>query len=145
MRPRPAGVALAALVVLAGCGGTPRPGSSGSGDYLEQGVWLLQAVDEVRVADRGGDTPWFRVSPVDGRVEGSTGCNAFSGAYRAGGTSVTFGPLEATERGCADAGATDVERRMLEIMQAADGYRIESGRLLLLVRGSIRMVFGAAG
>ena len=85
MRPRSVAAVLAALVVLAGCGGTPRPGSSGSGDYLEQGVWRLQAVDEVRVPDRGGDTPWFRVSPVDGSVEGATGCNAFSGPSRAGG------------------------------------------------------------
>lgn len=144
MRIGSAVIAVAALTVLAACGGPPRPGSSGAGEYLEQGAWRLQGIDEIRVADAGEATPWFRVNPAEGRMEGSTGCNGFSGPYRAGGTTVTFGPLEATERGCADPAATEIERRMLEVLQAADGYRIEGGRLLLLVRGSIRMVFSAA-
>lgn len=143
MRAR-AGVLTLALAFAAACGGPPRPGTGGSGAYLEQGVWRLRAVDEMAVAARGDAAPWLRVSPADGRVEGSTGCNAFSGPYRAGGSTVTFGPLEATERGCPDPTGTEIERRMLQVLQQADGYRIEDDRLQIMVRGSIRMVFAPA-
>lgn len=144
MRIRSVAGVLGAVVALSACGGPPPPGSGG-GAYLEQGAWRLRAVDEISVPDEGDATPWLRVSPAEGRVEGSTGCNAFSGPYRAGGTTVAFGPLEATERGCTDPTDTEIERRMLAILRAADGYRIENDRLEVRVRGSIRMVFVAAG
>lgn len=131
----------ATLVMASGCGGTAGPGTMQPGSYLEQGRWDLTSIDELRVTATGSQQPWFRLSPAEGRVEGSTGCNSFNGPYRAGGTTVTFGPLAVTRRACADPAVSEVERRMLEVMQAADSYHIEGGSLQLRVQGSIRMIF----
>lgn len=138
---------VAAVVVGAacfGCGGSSGPGAMQPGSYLEQGRWDLQAVDELRAPASDDQRPWFRLAPADGRVEGSTGCNTFTGPYRAGGSTVTFGPLAVTRRACTDPAVSQVESRMLEAMQAADSYHIDDGGLQLRVRGTIRMIFTPA-
>ena len=134
--------ALAPLLILGlGCGGSSGPGTLAPGSYLEQGRWDLRSVDEIRVEATGESQPWFRLSPADGRVEGSTGCNTFTGPYRAGGSTVAFGPLVATLRACADPTVNEVERRMLDLLEQVDAYHIDDGGLQLRVRGSIRMIF----
>lgn len=139
-------LALATLLVGlgVGCGGASKVGSIAPGSYLEQGRWDLRSVDELRVNASGETQPWFRLSSADGRIEGSAGCNTFTGPYQAGGSSVTFGPLAVTLRACNDPTVNEVERRMLELLEQADQYLIDEGGLQIRVRGSIRMIFVAA-
>jgi heat shock protein HslJ len=139
----PGGLALlGAVLAVAACGGPPPAGSSGDlGSYLENATWHLRSIDDLRI-DRE-NAPWLRATSSDGRVQGSTGCNSFNGPYRAGGTTVTFGPLATTRRACADPALGDVERRMLDILQSADGYRVGSGQLQIMIDGRIRMLFEA--
>lgn len=134
-------VVATAIVALAACGGPPPPGTSGA--YLENTTWVLRSIDALRVSASDRDAPWLRVSSVDGRVQGFTGCNTFQGPYRAGGTDVAFGPLATTRRACPDEGRAEIERLMLEVLQSADGYRVGDGRLDLMVDGRIRMLFQA--
>lgn len=136
--------AVATLVVATACGGPSAPGGMQPEAYIEQGRWDLRTIDELRVTATGDQQPWFRLSPAEGRVEGSTGCNAFNGPYHAGGTSVGFGPLAVTRRACTDPAVSEVEQRMLEVLQEADSYQIDGGVLQLRVRGSIRMIFAPA-
>lgn len=130
------------MLLLAGvaCGGPPAPSSSG--EFLEGATWHLRSIDALRVTD-GADGPWLRVNSLDGRAEGFAGCNTFSGPYRAGGTTVTFGPLATTRRACPDDRGGELERAMLDLLQAADGYRVGGGRLELMVDGRIRGLFVA--
>lgn len=145
MRIAPLLAAVAASVMMAGgCGGGAGSSAVEPGSYLEQGQWNLRSVDELTVAATGDQQPWFRLSPAVGTVQGHTGCNNFNGPYRAGGTTVTFGPLAVTRRACADANVSEVERRMLEALQAADAYHIDEGGLQLRAGGTIRMIFTPA-
>ena len=146
MRLRRFGLALATLLVIGGCGGAPgRPGGVAPGSYLEQGRWDLRSIDELRIAATAETQPWFRLVPAEGRVEGSTGCNSFSGPYRAGGSQVGFGPLVVTLKACTDPTVSDIERRMLDLLETVDEYVIDDGVLQFRVRGSIRMIFAPAG
>lgn len=131
---------LAAALLMSSCGGPPSPG--GMGDYLENATWHLRAIDDTNVVN-GDDTPWFRADPTQGRVEGFAGCNGFTGPYRAGGTTVTFGPLATTRRACPAESANAMEARVLDILHNADGYRVENGRLELLIDGRARLRFEA--
>jgi heat shock protein HslJ len=131
-----------AVAAVSACGGPPAPGSSG--EYLENSVWRLASIDDLRLDASDTDGPWLRATSVDGRVQGSTGCNSFNGPYRAGGAEVAFGPLATTRRACADPSRAEVERRFLELLQNADGYRVGAGRLEVLVEGRIRMLFVAS-
>ncbi|NNF38505.1 MAG: META domain-containing protein [Gemmatimonadetes bacterium] len=131
-----------AVAAVSACGGPPAPGSSG--EYLENAVWRLASIDDIRLDASDENGPWLRATSVDGRVQGSTGCNSFTGPYRAGGTEVAFGPLATTRRACADPSSAEIERRMLELLQSADGYRVGSGRLEVMVEGRIRMLFTAS-
>ncbi len=133
---------VAAALLSTGCGGPPAPG--GSGDYLENTTWTLRSIDGDGV-DLGDRAPWFRVNPTEGRVEGFAGCNGFTGPYRAGGTTVTFGPLVTTRRACPDDDGNALEARVLDIMHNADGYRIDGGQLDLMIDGRSRLRFRVGG
>ena len=66
-------------------------------------------------------------------------------AGRAGGGSLTGGRLGATGGGAGGAGGREGARGRLGGRQAGEGYRRGGGGGMVLVGGSIRMVFGAAG
>lgn len=133
--------AVGVLLAAAACGGPPPPANVG--EILEHTTWHLTSIDALSVDVSSGTVPWLRVNPANGRVEGFAGCNTFQGPYRAGGTTVTFGPLATTRRACQGDRGGELERLMLELVQQADGYRVASGRLELLVAGRIRGLFVA--
>ena len=133
--------AIGVVLLAAACGGPPPP--SNVGEILEHTTWHLRSIDTLRVEAGSSVVPWFRVNPADGRVEGFAGCNTFQGPYRAGGTTVTFGPLATTRRACPGDRGGDIERLMLDLVQQADGYRIDAGQLYLMVAGRIRGLFEA--
>lgn len=58
-----------------------------------------------------------------GRASGSSGCNTFTGAYKASGTAITIGPLASTRKMCADADIMSQEQLFLKALQA--GTKIE--------------------
>lgn len=131
---------VALIMACSACGGPPPPASAG--DYLEGATWHLTSVDALRVpADSDG--PWLRVDSTEGRVSGFAGCNTFQGPYRAGGATVTFGPLAMTRRACPEDQGGALERLLMEVVQQADGYTIVDGRLQLMVEGRIRALFVA--
>lgn len=84
------------ILVLAGC--NTNPTRSGGGGALDNSAWSLQRLD--------GQAPLQDARPTlrfdDGRVEGSDGCNSFSGSYTAGGGRLRIDDdLVQTRRGCA--------------------------------------------
>ncbi len=108
---------------------------------LEGTTWRVVQVDGQRV-DKGDDVdlaPHFRVISEDGMVHGATGCNRFSATYQATGTTFGLGPMAMTRALCGDPGRQWVEDHIVEVMAAADGYRMQDGWLWITVGGQARL------
>jgi heat shock protein HslJ len=134
-------LALALLVALAACT-TPYRGGP-AGNYLENTRWWVLSVDGQGVPQAVEEAPFIVADPSTGRVQGHAGCNTFNGPYRAGGRQLAFGPLAMTRKACPGTG--DWEATLTAALTAADGYRVEGDRLLLLREGEVRVRLQAAG
>ena len=88
------------------------------------------------VLDELGGVPLVDVEPTltfggDGTVSGSAGCNTFSGTYLLDGAVLSFGPLAATKKGCADP-TMFVESAFLAAMGGITDWSVDAaGRLVL--------------
>jgi heat shock protein HslJ len=129
--------ALAAASLLTACA----TGGRGQPAVLEGTTWRIVQVDgaEVRRTDDLNMAPHLRILSAEGQVHGATGCNRFSGRYMADGTSVRFGPLATTRMACVDGSLAAQESRILDVLNATDGYRIDGRWLWLMVGGQHRM------
>jgi putative lipoprotein len=96
------------------------------GDWTVTGVGGAGTVGEAPATLRFGP---------DGRLSGSSGCNAFGGRYEAGtgadGPTLTVGPLAVSQRAC-EAAVDAQERRLVGALGAAAGYRIEADGTLTI-------------
>jgi heat shock protein HslJ len=68
---------------------------------------------------------------VDGRVNGDSGCNSFSGPYIQTGNTVQIGEPLSTRRACVDNDRQRQETHLLAILQGATSARLEHGQLNL--------------
>lgn len=85
--------------------------------------WAVTSVDGA-VPGRGADlTADFG---VDGRINGDSGCNNFSGPYIQTGDTVRIGELLSTRRACTDSERQQQETRMLRVLQGVN--TVERGR-----------------
>jgi len=69
--------------------------------------WRPTEIDGVEIAE---DTKIFIGFGAEGRVQGSGGCNRFTGSYEVDGDKITFGPLAATRMLCPDPIQKDEDR-----------------------------------
>ena len=78
-------------------------------------------------------------------VSGEGGCNAFNGSYGTQGTSITIGPLAATQRACADPTFDTQEQHYLAALQLAATFQVSGSQLQLFrADGGIAAAFMAA-
>jgi len=100
---------------------------------LEDMDWVLQSYGELEnLKDVLTDTEiTAEFSSSDGTVEGSAGCNSYSGSYAVEDSQLSVpGPIAATEMYCEEPeGVMDQEQEYLEILQAAESYSVEDGEL----------------
>jgi heat shock protein HslJ len=100
---------LTPLAALA-CSSAPPKFDGGATGGLEGGVsisvgriaglvWVPLVIDGVAVPE--GSELWLKMS-FDGKVEGGTGCNRFTGKADLDAGVMQFGPLAVTEMACAD-------------------------------------------
>jgi len=68
----------------------------------------------------------------DGRANGSTGCNSYSGTYQVRGDNISFSRLVSTRRACLDQNANQQEQRFLSTLEAANRFRLANNRLTIL-------------
>lgn len=61
--------------------------------------WRPTEIDGAEIAE---DTKIFIGFGADGRVQGSGGCNRFTGSYEVDGDTISFGPLASTRMLCPD-------------------------------------------
>jgi putative lipoprotein len=108
---------------------------------LEGTIWRIVQVDGLPV-ERGDDVdlaPHLRVIAADGQVHGATGCNRFSGYYQKNGTRVSFGPIATTRAMCVRPPRQDMEARILDVLNTADGFQLEGRWLWIMVGGQARL------
>lgn len=69
---------------------------------------------------------------ADGRVNGSSGCNRYTGTYEAQGRGVRFGPLASTKKACVEPkGVMEQESAFFAALRTATRVRVEGERLEL--------------
>lgn len=121
---------------------------------LEGTRWILSAFVEERTAEGMGGAIPLPADPLagieitatfeGGTVQGSAGCNGYSGGYARDGAAIAFGTLAATEMACLDpAGVMEQEQRYLALLAAVTGYRIDGSQLWLEAGDGRALVFRA--
>lgn len=115
----------ASALILGACASAPM----GPPPSLSGTSWMVTSVDG-HSTGRGAElTADFT---VDGRINGDSGCNSYSGPYIQTGSTVRIGELLSTRRACVDDDRQRLETRMLRIMQGASRIEHErNGRISL--------------
>lgn len=75
----------------------------------------------------------------NGRVNGSSGCNTYSGNYTAVGNTLTVGPLVGTSISC-DPDTMAIEQQFLTLFQSAATYNISASGLTIFNSSSINVL-----
>jgi heat shock protein HslJ len=68
---------------------------------------------------------------ADGTVNGSAGCNNFTGAYKVEGDNITIGPLASTRKACPEPGVMEQETAYLAALESAATLKIRGDQLEL--------------
>ena len=134
------------LLVAFGCSGgaseDPAPGAAGdpsppTPEIQPEGPGLVGLTGTFwRLEDLAGggalDEAEITLAFVeDGQVEGTGGCNRFSGAYQRRGDTLSLGPLASTRMACPEA-VMDQEIRFLGVLETLGTYTLtEDGSLML--------------
>ncbi len=111
------------------------------GSSIEDTDWVLQSYGEFgNLEDVLTDTEiTAEFVSSEGTVEGSAGCNSYSGSYAVEDSQLSIpGPIAATEMYCMEPeGVMDQEQDYLEILQAAKSYSVEDGELQINCGGQV--------
>ncbi|MBA7614690.1 hypothetical protein ES703_21959 [subsurface metagenome] len=111
------------------------------GSSIEDTDWVLQSYGEFgNLKDVLTDTEiTAEFISSEGTVEGSAGCNSYSGSYEVKDSQLSIpGPIAATEMYCMEPeGVMEQERQYLEILQAAKSYSVEDGELQINCGGQV--------
>ena len=111
------------------------------GSSIEDTDWVLQSYGDLgNLEDVLTDTEiTAEFVSSEGTVEGSAGCNSYSGSYEVKDSQLSIpGPIAATEMYCMEPeGVMEQERQYLEILQAAESYSVEDGELQINCGGQV--------
>lgn len=111
------------------------------GSSIEDTDWVLQSYGEFgNLKDVLTDTEiTAEFVSSEGTVEGSAGCNSYSGSYEVKDSQLSIpGPIAATEMYCMEPeGVMEQERQYLEILQAAKSHSVEDGELQINCGGQV--------
>ncbi len=111
------------------------------GSSIEDTDWVLQSYGEFgNLKDVLTDTEiTTEFVSSEGTVEGSAGCNSYSGSYEVKDSQLSIpGPIAATEMYCMEPeGVMEQERQYLEILQAAKSYSVQDGELQINCGGQV--------
>ncbi len=124
-------------------GGSKQNGSVTGEIGLEDKSWVLKSYGEAEdLKDVLEDTEITATfNQEEGQVTGSAGCNSYFGSYEVEGDNLSIpGPIVATEMSCGEQKDTQ-ERDYLSILQAAESYEIEDGKLTINCGNQV-LIFG---
>lgn len=99
--------------------GGPETGVSISVGRVADVIWVPLEIDGIEVPEGAGLS--LQVS-FDGKVEGTTGCNRFTGTADLDAGWMQFSPLAVTEMACADTKAMEREAAYLKALAEVRGF-----------------------
>jgi heat shock protein HslJ len=121
------------MLLLAACASAPyREPARPAAPDLAGTHWTVTSIDGRDTLDRTELTADFG---VDGRINGNSGCNRFSGPYVQTGNTVSFGEVLSTRRACTEADRQRQEDRLLGVLRGATTAQLVRGELQLRGRG----------
>lgn len=129
------------LVPLLSTAAPPAPTSTNA--PLRQTHWVAQALDGVPVAHAAGPQMHLVLNARSQRLDGFAGCNRLRGRYTQRGTQLALSALGTTRMACPEQQMRQ-EQRFIQLLGAADAYRIEGRTLSLLQGETVRVTFQAA-
>jgi heat shock protein HslJ len=95
-------------------------------------TWRIDGLVEGEVATSTiAGTGAFVVLDEDGGLSGETGCSGMIGTYEVDGERLSFGPIETTERACADPAMNEQEAAILRALSVTASYAIQGEALSL--------------
>jgi len=83
------------------------------------------------------------LSLIDGTASGNASCNAYSGTYELGGSSISFGPMISTQMFCEGQTVMDQEMAYLGALASVDGWHIDGDILELRSGDATVLTFSA--
>ena len=120
--------------------GDPGTGVSVSVGRIADVIWVPLEIDGVPVPEGAGLA--LSVS-FDGKVEGTTGCNRFTGTAEMDAGTLILGPLAVTEMACLDPVAMEREAVWLKALGEARGFVVSpEGLWLRREDGSVAVCLG---
>jgi heat shock protein HslJ len=141
---------LALLALVAACGGdddeqdaTATPARSGSD--LAGTAWVLSSYEgrSGGTAEAVADAPATLSFRIAGTLDGTTGCNSFSGTYEANDDELTIEVGPATLRACTDDAASAQEAAVMDALPRVASYALDGDELTLSDRGgAVLLTYG---
>lgn len=116
------------MLLLAACVSAYREPAPPAAPDLAGTHWTVTAIDGRDTLNRSDLTADFG---VDGRINGDSGCNRFSGPYVQTGNTVNFGEVLSTRRACAETDRQRQEDRLLAVLHGATTAQLVRGELQL--------------
>ncbi|WP_158083073.1 META domain-containing protein [Methyloprofundus sedimenti] len=108
---------------------------------LEQTAWQMTGINNgtgnvVSSTQTGKANLQF----IDGKLQGSSGCNALTASYQINGSELSIGPVISTRKFCAENGLMIQEQRLLQALTQVSRYEIRAQQLRLVdVNGSLML------
>jgi heat shock protein HslJ len=68
---------------------------------------------------------------ADGRAGGNSGCNSYGADFKAQPSGLSFGPIMATKRACADEGPMKQETQLFRALETAGKYQVANDKLTI--------------
>jgi heat shock protein HslJ len=119
-------VALCAALILA----FPACGGDNETQGLEGPKWVLTAYLADGSIQQALPSPPVEATFADGRVNGTGGCNLYSGSYQLDGDKLSIGLLISTQRAC-EPPILDQETAYYRDLQSAGSYQIDTNTLTI--------------
>lgn len=95
-------------------------------------TWRIDGLVDGEVATSTiAGTEAFVVLDENGGLSGDTGCNGMIGTYETEGDRLSFGPIETTERACAEPAMNEQEAAILRALSTTASYVIQGEALSL--------------
>jgi heat shock protein HslJ len=137
------GAVLVLMALLAACSTATQDQAPEESAVLPDTEWVLSSLNGNALIEGTEITLNF----TEASVQGSAGCNTYSGSYTASEDSLRLSGMEWTEMGCPEpAGILEQEQAYLQALNAAASFRVDGDRLEVYDEGGAQsLVFVAAG
>ena len=114
--------------------------TASAGHEFDGNKWMLHSIKGIEVAEQNRSA-FVVFNASSGSASGNSDCNAFGGTFRSEGDTIGVRDLMSTMRACFEDGTMDVERSLLNGLQAANRYQVNSGKLELYDDSQLLLTF----